>query len=136
MDIEKLKRKRQKNVQEQNALKKHYMRELAIDFRESPEEYIWLRNVLTQNSLDVNQGILISLSGCLEQGPVEECSAVWISSDSRFYELIVILKYGTQEIDEIESVTEITDSIEINAHQRGTGKSFGQLAIELIRELL
>ncbi|MEJ2613043.1 MAG: hypothetical protein P8179_24060 [Candidatus Thiodiazotropha sp.] len=112
------------------------MREKAIAFRDSMEEFHWLSGVIIDNGLSTNNGILVSLNSCIEQGPVEECNAIWVSSVKLFYEIDVILKYGTQEIIEVEGFCDITDVMEFNAHQRGRGKTFGVLALELVEELL
>ena len=135
MDIESLISKRQKNVQEQNAVTKYYMHEHTAGYRESPNEYLWLTNVLEEKKLNKNDGILVSVNSCIEQGPVEELSAIWVTNNNRFYEINIILKYGTQEILEVESVEDITDSMNVKHVEKGRGKTFGMLALEILREL-
>ena len=109
MDINILKRKRQKNVQEQNELKKHYMHEHAVGFSDSLDKYTWLQKVLVENGIAVNKGILVSLNSCIEQGSAEECDAIWVTSNKQFYEIGVVLNYGTHEIEEIEGFSKVAE---------------------------
>ena len=126
---------RRKNVQEQNAVTKHFMHERALDFRNSPSKYIWLYKFLIEKGFDIQNGLLLSLNTCIEEGPTLECDAIWATYENRFYNISVVLKYGTQDIIEIEEFGDISDNIEFNAHKKGTGKSFGILALELLNEL-
>ena len=126
---------RRKNVQEQNAVQKHFMREHALNFRNSPSRYIWLYKSLVEKGIDVQNGLLLSLNSCIEEGPVEEFDAIWATYENRFYKVSVVLEYGTQNLIEVEEFSDITSDIEFNAHKKGTGKSFGILALELINEL-
>ncbi len=132
MDIEHLKNKRQKNVQEQNALLKNKIENLVVSYAENPNDYDWLISILHEHKLDPSDGVLVELACCFDQGPVENCDGLWLTSNKRFFSFEVELQYKTNKLQVLESWVEVTDIVEVNKHGHGTGKTFGYLAIEVL----
>jgi len=131
MNIEELRKIRNKNVQQQNELTYLEMKEEADSFRNNPELFPWLIESLSKNSLTVEAGILVSRSSVPEQGG-NQWMGTWLTMDKRFYEFDIMANYETGLLIEIESWEEIHPIV--SKHCKGTGKSFGYLALKLLVE--
>jgi hypothetical protein len=122
-----------RNVQQQNADTKARIRNVASSFRSDPLRFSWLIEVLQANSLSPQEGILVSLSHMPDQGG-ELYDGLWLSSQRQFFELSVLMprREASLEVEEWRNVT--VDTV-VSAHQPGTGKSFGLLALEVLDEM-
>lgn len=134
MDIEALRRKKQLNVQQQNALTKHRIREIAERFRNDPESLPWLSMVLANNGLSSLEGILVELSVIPSQGE-DVASGRWLTESERFFEFEILLSSQGHALQETSVWREATSEINQSAHNRGTGRSFGCLALEVLHAL-
>lgn len=132
-------RQRQLNVQQQNALLKQGMADTVRAFRNrqpDQEQYLWLLELLAHAGLHPDEGILLSHvsipSGCNEAFTYVS----WLTKTARFFQLNGVIDTSKNEIVEIESVKDVSDKIIVSAHVKGIGKSWGQLAMELLDEIL
>jgi hypothetical protein len=74
----------------------------------------------------------VSLACELEQfGDI--CRGLWLTREREFFEFSVLLQRNDAEV-ELEEWRDVTDETIVNAHQPGTGKSFGLLALEVLGE--
>lgn len=132
MDIEYLKRKRQRSVQQQNAVLKHEITCCAenwVNGKKLPnpiEEYLIEKGVNRDNSL------LIEYHG----GPAQyqmSYSGLLIRNNEEFIEFEFDLNVPETNIEHAESFGKI--SIETSCHLHGVGKSFGCLSKEVLHEI-
>jgi hypothetical protein len=85
MDIERLQKKRQLNVQEQNALEREKVVQCAFAYRNREPHLVWVRRALLQNGVDPEVGILAQASSVPCGGREEAAYATWVSADFRFF---------------------------------------------------
>lgn len=133
LNIEQLRNKRQLTVQEQNLLKKHSILRTALSFRANKEP--WVNSVLQLKQLNPQQGILVECSSVICGEQVEFASAIWLSVNQVFYSMEAIITASPYELIELECFADITTKISISSHEKGIGKSFGALALEVLVEL-
>jgi hypothetical protein len=129
MDLDTLSKMKYKNVQQQNLLTFLKMKKAADDFRKQPNSYPWLLDILTQKDIDVNSGIIVSVSSIPEQYG-NQWFATWLTYEKRFFKIEIMADYKTHQLLEIDGFIE--DFPEISAHCKGTGKSPTYLALELL----
>jgi len=121
-----------RNVQEQNRDTQERIRATASSFRTDPLRYSWLIEILQAKSLSPERGVLVSLTREPEQfGDI--CQGLWLTHESKFFEFSVLLQRNDAG-SELEEWRDVTDETIVNAHQPGTGKSFGLLALEVLGE--
>lgn len=132
MDIEKLKNKRQLNVQEQNALDKYriyreasYWRNIGIP--------IGLKSALEEKGVDTDKSIYLQYEQDFPGVSTDEGTV--LTPEGRFYEFEMDLNAKRTEVVEFYLWEEITSKVEINEHKPGTGSTWGFLALEVISEL-
>ncbi len=124
----------QSTIQEQNKKAEARMRAVAEKFKSEPASFQWLTHILESQSEFPKQGVLVSFN----RTPDKEgtlCEGMWLSADERFFEFSVVLP-DDNEPPEIEYWNDVSDDTIVNAHQPGTGKSFGFLAMEILNESL
>ena len=134
MDIDKLKRKRQHNVEEQCALKRCDILNTALAYRSYAEYLDWVRPVLKKSNLDPDDGILLSVAMTPCGGGEEATYLDWLTKDGQFYSIGATINRESGELW-LETVKNVTESTDVNCHLPGTGKSFGCLAYEVMKEL-
>jgi hypothetical protein len=120
------------SLQKQNQQAQDRMRAIALRFKRDSTGFKWLIDILQLISESPERGILISFKQTSDQDN-NICEGVWLSANRRFLEFNVLLPRDG-EPPEIEFWNDVTDDIIVNAHQPGTGKSFGFLALELLDE--
>lgn len=135
MDIDKLKKKRQLNVQEQNALGRNDMKQCALAYRQANKFRIWVRFALQSGGLNPDDGVLLFSTTVPCGGNKEYVRAYWLTSDKRFYEIEATTVLGSLMFVSLDSLEDVTDRTTIDPHLRGKGKSFGCLAIEVLEDL-
>lgn len=69
-----------------------------------------------------------------EQGG-DEFNGHWLTTDRRFFRFRVTQPRSNEAPIVIETWEDVTDPIEISAHQPGTGKAFGWLALDILKEI-
>ena len=120
------------NVQEQNAAAR-----LEIVTAASLGPHLtWLGDVLTSRGIDPKGGILAEYGELPNQGG-RWCTGTWLTTSREFWRFAVLVP--PQQIGgliEIETFENVTSSISTSSQERGTGKSFGALAIEVLGEVL
>ena len=124
----------QQNVQQQNRALRLEISATAQTFRSDPLRYPWLLIELRQRGFDLAKGILALLQSEPEQDG-DLMSGVWLTPQRQFYrfEILVPRVPGASHI--VETWEDVTAATAVNAHQRGTGQSFGWLAIEVLNEM-
>lgn len=121
----------QRNVAQQNADAQVEIRRIAAGFAENALASEWLRQALKSASLNSAEGCLVALSS-IPGSEGEICFGTWITLCREFWTFEILRKKsGEVVVDCLENVTATTV---VSAHVAGTGKSFGQLAVEVLRE--
>lgn len=134
-DISVLKKARQKNVQEQNALEKERITQCALSFRENGVLPQALRECFEQQGIDIKRSILIWHDTMPFGGPTEAYRGEWLTPDKRFFSYEIYLDPKDKYVTEIDIWEEISEQVEVSEHKPGTGKTSGWLAIEVLSEL-
>lgn len=93
----------------------------------------WLSGVLRKQGIDPSDGILAAYSEVPGQDG-RLCAGTWLTASRVFWEFKVLVPVPGSDAPTVERFEE--RSISIFAHERGIGKSFGALAIEVLDELL
>ena len=132
MDIEKLKKKRQLNVQEQNALDKHRIYQEASNWRNNgiPKG---LKSALEEKGIDTDKSIFLHYEQDFPGVSTDEGTV--LTPEGRFYEFEMDLNAKRTEVVELYLLEDITSKVEINKHKLGSGSTWGFLALEVISEL-
>lgn len=125
MNIEKLKKIRNKSVSQQNALTYFEMQQCSS----KAESIAWLIPLLSRYGLSIDNGILVSLSNIFEQYGML-WYGTWLTKTKIFYEFEVMTDRESVNIIEVESWEEVRP--EISAHKRGIGKTPAYIALELL----
>lgn len=124
-----------RDVQQQNAVSRAEITRVARLFRDDMHfSYPWLLAELQSRSLDPTKGILAKIEHIPEQAG-EYASGYWLSASARFFRFEILIPRAPGVSTEVELWRDDTDRVVVNAHQTGTGKSFGWLALEVLREL-
>ncbi|WP_300433025.1 hypothetical protein [uncultured Thalassolituus sp.] len=132
MDIEYLKKKRQLNVQEQNALEKHRIYQEASYWRKNgiPKG---LTIALEEKGVDTAKSILLQYEQDFPGVSTDE--GIILTPDARFYEFEMDLDENRSKVIELYLWDDVTSKVEINEHKPGTGSTWGFLALEVLHEL-
>ena len=133
MDIQRVKRKKRKNVQEQNAVLRDNIIQCARWFQDSPDEFAWLIDILQKRGLSAKKGLLVNIHVIPEQEG-DAWRGFWLTREQRFYEFYVMRSRNDDSVLEVEEWNDVTESFPATAHARGTGKSWTFLALELMKE--
>jgi hypothetical protein len=134
-DISILKKTKQKNVQEQNALDKDRIKACAIDFRENRNLPKALIECFENQGIDVNEAILLWHDTMPFGGPTDAYRGEWLTLEKRFYKYEIYLDPKSMYVEEIELWEDVTELVEICEHKPGKGKTIGWLSIEVLNEL-
>ncbi len=132
MDIKKLEKKRQVNVQEQNALEKHRINREASYWR-SYGIPSGLKLVLEEKGIDVERSIYLQYEQNFPGVSTDEGTV--LTPEGEFYEFEMDLNTEKTKVIELYSWTNCTSNVEINEHKPGTGASWGFLALQVLSEL-
>ena len=121
------------DAQQQNANTRSLIAECALrDVRRDPA-LSWLPGVLRKQGLDPTNGILAAYAEMPGQDG-RRCAGTWLTASRSFWQFNVLVPAAGSDAPTIERFEE--RSVSIFAHERGIGKSFGALAIEVLDELL
>lgn len=132
MDIEKLKNKRQLNVQEQNAVQKEGILSEAIYWREVGVP-LGLGNFLKSKGIEDSASILLNY-----QQNFPSMGTDWgevLTANGKFFAFEMDLNADRSRLVELLEWTEFTDAIEISESKPGTGATWGYLALQALTEL-
>jgi hypothetical protein len=121
-----------RDVQEQNQATRDLIAKTALSFRSMPMDLPWLLSELQSRGFDPLSGILAALYDTPEQGGTLY-NGQWVTSDRQFFRFKGSLTYGTRADFHIEEWEKLTPKV--SAHERGTGKTFAFLALEVLEQL-
>ena len=62
-------------------------------------------------------------------------SGIWLTPQRQFYRFEILVSRDPGASDTVETWEDVTATTNVTAHQRGTGQSFGWLAIEVLNEM-
>jgi hypothetical protein len=122
---------RQLNVQQQNSLVKERMHHCAA-LLELERDLHWLLAVLRQHGHEPEQGVLVRLKQVPDQDG-DLYSGTWLGPDLKFWQFTATVDRRSPSVT-VESFEDATGQVAFTKYQLGTGRSFGQLAIEVLRE--
>ncbi len=123
----------QRNVGQQNDAVRDAILRIARHYLEQPATHAWLAPCLRQHGLDPAAGPLVDVAYHIDQYG-DDAHATWLTDDGRFWRAEVFVPRDGSNV-ELEAFDEITGTTPTSAHLRGTGKSFGALALEVQSEL-
>jgi len=126
---------KQKNVQTQNAEVKARIKECALNFRKNRNMPQALLDCFEALNIDLKLDILTAQDRMPFGGPTQAYRGVWLTTLFQFFEYEIYLDLNDNFVTEIEIWTDITDQVNTSERNRGTGKSSGWLAIEVMKEL-
>jgi hypothetical protein len=93
----------------------------------------WLRSVLQQQSLPPQEGLLVRYVVVPEQeGDLHV--GIWLTDAVEFWEFEVMVSRGSQQMLNVEELTNATASYPAVAAMPGIGSSFGYLARQVLHE--
>jgi len=123
----------QRNVAQQNSETKAKVRRVAEIFATRPSHLAWLSALLISHGLNPGSGILVSLSEIPEQEG-NLFSGVWLSQSEEFWKFEAVLSRDSGELLSAERFENTTSSVLVSQALKGQGKSFGRIAIEVLRD--
>lgn len=126
---------KQKNVQTQNVEERTRIRNNALFFRNQCDLPRALLDCFEALGIDLKRDILTANDRMPFGGPTWSYRGVWLTEQLQFINFVIFLDEKDEYVDEIDTWENVTDHIEVNAHQRGTGKSSGWLSIDVLKEL-
>ena len=132
MDIEKLKSKRQLNVQEQNVLEGHRIYSEA-DYWRTNGIPIGLQAALESKNVCIAKSVYLNYEQDFPGASTDEGTV--LTPDQKFYLFEMDLTKDRSELVEFYLWEEITDKVAINSSKPGTGKTWGYLALQVLSEL-
>ncbi|WP_154724489.1 hypothetical protein [Thiothrix nivea] len=124
----------QKNTDKQNGTLSKEIKDCALFTLFSGAAPQWLIDLITSNGFSFDSGILIRLTSIPEQEG-DYFSGLWLTNSHEFWQFSVIVNRTDKTLIGVDSFNNITSTVVISAHTKGTGKSFGYLAIEVLDEL-
>jgi len=131
-NIDKLKNQRRLNVQEQNILIKDGILKSAKYWRVKgiPKP---LRQVFEKKGIDFSSLIILDYEKDVFGGSTDE--GIFLTVDKVFYEFDADLNADETELIELYVLRDVSHRYEINEHQKGIGKTYGFMALEVLNEL-
>lgn len=126
---------RQQNVQQQNALTTAGILKAASYFQGSGRLVAWLRAALKSRGDAADSGLLVAFSTIPDQGGGDQVAGTWLTTDRRFWKFEAVVPRQDNETVDIERLEDVTLSMLASSHVPGTGKSFAQLALEVLETM-
>ena len=132
MDIEKLKNKRQLNVQEQNALDKHRILSEATYWRKNgiPTP---LRIALEKKGIEVEKSIFLNYEQDFPGISTDDGTV--LTPNKEFFEFEMDLNKDRTQLIEFYRWENITSNVEVQKNKAGIGSTSGFLSLEVLSEL-
>ena len=132
MNIEELENQRRLNVQEQITVKKDSILNEAKYWRGNgiPEP---LEKLFKENGIEIDKSIIFEYEQDFPGISTDE--GIVLTQDGKFYEFDADLNDDRTELIELYSFIDVSDRFEVNEHKNGIGKTYGFLAMEVLKEL-
>ena len=127
MNIEELRKIRNKNVAQQNELSYLEMKQCMESLKAHP----WISSVLEKYELRADAGILLSLSDIPDQAG-RLWYGSWLSVSKKFYNFEVLTNTDSTKVIDVEAWQEVAP--DISANSKGIGKTQAYIALELLSE--
>jgi hypothetical protein len=125
--------RRRNSVQDQNLETRSLILQRAREFQSDPQRFFWLVHALHAHSLLPEAGILVRCVDIADQEGVV-FRGCWLTGTEEFFDFSVLVPWQKGEPPVVENWREVTSETPVSAHQPGTGKSFGWLALDVLRE--
>jgi len=122
-----------RDAQQQNSATRSQIAECARRVVQRDQALSWLPGILRARGIDPSAGILAAYSEMPGQGG-RFCAGTWLTASRVFWDFQVLVPVAGSDGPAVELFEE--RSISVFAHERGIGKSFGALAIEVLDEVL
>jgi hypothetical protein len=119
------------DTHQQNALTQKAIESCADAFAQNMTRFSWMRKVLVEHGLNPVAGMLVSVTQTTGQVG-DDWNCLWLTNQEKFWSVDAIVSRDTAVLMELESVEQVTDQIETNAHAKGIGKSFGRIALDVL----
>lgn len=132
LDTEKLKNQKQLNVQEQIAVKKERIIAEATYWRtnEIPSP-LW--SIFESKGIDVEKSIFLEYEQDFPGLSTDE--GIILTPDGEFYQFEADLNSERTKLIELYLFQDVSERFEISEHKKGIGKTYGFLAMEVLKEL-
>ena len=122
---------RQRNVQQRNSAIRSDIAQCARRVVNGDPALSWLSVVLKARGIKPSTGILAAYSEKSSQGG-RLCAGTWLTASREFWDFRILVPDAGKPVVELFEER----SVSIFAHERGIGRSFGALAIEVLDEVL
>ena len=132
MDLNKLRAQRRLNVQEQLVLKKHNILLEAKYWRENGISE-GLKSIFTVHQIDFETSILLEYSQ--DYPGISTDVGIILTAQKRFFEFDADLSPDRKTVIQLYSWKDVSDNFETENNKKGSGKTYGLLAIEVLNEL-
>ena len=131
-NIEKLKNQRRLNVKEQIAVKKDSILKEAKYWRENgvPKPLI---KVFNENGIEIEESIILEYQQDFPGISTDE--GIILTEKGKFYEFDADLNDDRTKLIALYSFVDVSDRFEIEEHKKGIGKTYGFIAMEVLKEL-
>ena len=132
MNIEQLRKKKQLNVQEQNALQEDQILQEAKYWRKHSLPFA-LQKFFQEQEIDVQSAIMVDYSqdfpGCSSD------EGIILTPEKRSFKFKLDLTKDKKKVRDVYVWKEITDEIGISESKPGTGATWGELSLKVLNEL-
>jgi hypothetical protein len=130
---------KQRNVQLQATGRGAEIVDVARSCAAHPERFEWLRAMLAIRGYDVAAGILVELRSVPDQGCWVHYG-MWLTNSGVFLKFVADEPFGSRPLEgsgrlEHFELEDVSEQISTSAHVPGTGRSFGWLALDALRQL-
>ncbi|MDP4572944.1 hypothetical protein Q8O96_28110 [Pseudomonas sp. LPH60] len=133
MDIERLLKKRQLNVQEQNTLRAYELECTARSWRDEGVPQALLDYAESQ-AVDWSSTIVLKLD--IDFPGMPSLFGLLLTQDERFIDFEIETDPTHRQVEAVECWNDITATLNHSTCNRGTGKGFAAIALQVRRELL
>ncbi len=113
--------------------------DVARSFTDHPERFEWLRAMLTARGYDVGAGILVKLRSVPDQGCWVHYG-MWLTNSGVFLKFVADEAFGSRPLEgsgrlEHVELEDVSEQVSTSEYLPGTGKSFGWLALDTLRQI-
>lgn len=130
---------KQRNVQVQAEERREQIVDVARSCADHPERFEWLRAMLSTRGYDVGAGILVELRSVPDQGCWVHYG-MWLTKSGAFLKFVAEEAFGSRLLEgsgrlAYFELDDVSEDVSTSAHLPGTGRSFGWLALDALRQL-